>query len=350
MSTTRTIAATAATVALTFTVGTAGVADPVDVLSNAIYICQDATEWYTGELDNTYFGAFDVQDVTIYDAAGCSGSYLQDDGFDDVWAVWLGDTGDPADWEYYGDPTGLTEFIVDRSTAGNGDAIVLGPVESHYGLDVQVEQRFYADGDLVRVLATYTNPTGAPITVHTGTDNGYGSDDAINFVATSSGDTTVATGDSWSVLSDLDETDPVLSNAWQLSGAAWNASSLDVYAWHGTEDNLWTEGELTVPAGDVARLAYFSKVYGYGTTILNQLAPDAPDKAEPMAADGLAAATYIGTNMAEAEATAVLGVSEYESFSGRLTAGLAVGTFVANWGTVRAAAATPVVGAPAYTG
>lgn len=338
MKTVRKFAAATAAVALAVTVAGAAGADPFDILSDPAFICQDATEWFTGELDDTYFGAFDVQDATVYPAPGCDPDLLQGDAFDDLWAIWVGDAEDSA---YYGDPTDLTSYVVDISTAANGDVLVLGPVESLYGLDVQVEQRFYAEGDLVRVLATFTNPSAAAITVWTGTDSGYGSDADIEFIASTSGDTAVTIADSWAVSTDGSASTPVISNAWQLAGAAFNADFLERYDWHGSttvdgdEDNLWTEGHLTVAPGATARLAFFSKVYGY-----QSLAGAEAD---------VSADTFIGLDIAAAEAAAIAGTSEWASFSGRLSAGLPAGTVVLNW-SAAAAPATPVVTRPTFTG
>jgi hypothetical protein len=51
---------------------------------------------------------------------------------------------------------------------------------------------------------------------------------------------------------------------------------------------------------------------------------------------------------ASAVTAAIAGTSEFATFSGRLTAGIPSGTRVLNWGTV--GSATPVIGAPSFTG
>lgn len=337
----RTLAAAAATAALAFTVAAPASAAPVDVLGSSADVCVDRSLWqYGGAVSDSYFGAFTIYEGAVYDAVGCAGEEMQGDAFDDFFGVWIEQGEDNV---YYGDPTDLTEFIVDQTTAADGDVVVTGPVEQHFGLDVRVEHRYYSEGDLARVLVTYANPSAAPITVNTGSDNGYGSDNTIQFLASSSGDAAAPTAaDSWLVTSDGSASDPVISAAWQLPSAAWTADQLAVYNWHGPQDNFWTGGELTVPAGGTVRLAYFVKMYGYETG--TPLPPvEGGEK-------GLQA-TFVGTDIAAAEARAVSGVSEWAAFSGRLVEGIPAGTVVANWGTVGGAApATPVIVAPAFTG
>lgn len=337
----RTLAAATLTCGLALTFATPAAAAPVDVLDVTGDVCLDRSLWqYGSNGDYSYFGAFTIYEGAVYDAAGCEGEEIQGDAFDDFFGVWLEQGEDDA---YYGEPGELTEYIVDQTTAADGDVVVTGPVESHFGLNVQVEHRYYVEGDLARVLATYTNPSAAPITVITGSDNGYGSDEDIEFLGTSSGDAAQMTvDDSWAVTSDASESDPVISAAWQLPSAGWTADELGVYGYHGDVDNFWTGGELTVPAGGTVRLAYFVKMYGYeqGELLDTEAAAD----------KGLQA-TFVGSDIAAAEARALSGVSEWSTFGGRLTEGLATGTVVANWGTVGGAApATPVIVAPAFTG
>lgn len=341
MSRTRILAAAAATAALAVSVVAPATAAPVDVIDANTEVCLDRSLWEAGsDADTSIITAFSIAEGSVYEDPACEGEELQGDAFDALYGVWLeqGEAGG-----YYGDPTELTEYTVDQSTAADGDVVITGPVEEHFGLDVQVEHRYYVEGDLARVLVTYSNPSAAPITVVTGADSGYGSDDDIEFLATSSGDaapTTVA--DSWAVTSDGGQGDPVLSAAWQLPGAQWTADEHELYGEHGEIDNFWTGAELTVPAGGTVRLAYFVKMYGYeqGEVLGTQ----------QVAGKGLQA-TFVGSDVAAAEARAISGVSEWSAFTGRLVEGLAVGTVVANWGTVGGAApATPVVVAPAFTG
>lgn len=346
MSTRRILTTVAAAAAATLALGTTAVAEPVDLVTDSPTVCLDRGMWdvtATGD----YFPAFMIDEGAVWETAGCTGAEIESDAFDGLWAVWLEQNGDGA---YYGDTDGVPTWVADQTTAANGDVVITGPVEQHFGLDVQVELRFYVDGDMARVLATYTNPTAAPITVATGTDSGYGSDDGIRFLATSSGDAAVTTAaDSWAVTDDGGEGDPVLANAWQLPGAAWQASQLDIYGVHGTQDNMTVGGAITVPAGGTVRLAYFTKMYGYAVGQITE-GPGLQGSV-PGDEDKSLQATYVGGDVAAADTQAITDTSEWASFSGRLTAGLADGTVVANWGTVGGAApATPVIAPPAFTG
>lgn len=328
-------AAPAAAIALVLA-GSAAQAAPVDAME-WIYECIDGTEWELGV--DGYFDAFAVDEASVYPDAACEEDSLQSDAFDGLWAIWLASGEEGA---YYGETDTEETYVVDRTVADNGDVVFTGPVETILGLNVQVQIRFYADGDMVRVLASYTNPTAAPIVVETGSDSGYGSDEDIRFVATSSGDaapTTVA--DNWAVTSDTGYGDPVLSNAWQAANAPWRAADLELYADHGDIDNMWTGGVITVAPGATVHLAYFTKLYGYETEV------------PQLEGEDLGAAAIVAADLAAAEAAAVAGTSEFASFSGRLTAGLAGGTVVLNWGTVGGATAppaTPVPGRPSFTG
>lgn len=316
--------------------GSAAQAAPVDLYEDALYECLDGTEWWIAN----YFH-FELSEAEIYAESDCSGDPVNDDAFDSFWQIWIGDE---EDYYYYGDQGDEDgAYVVDRAVAPNGDVVITGPVERIFGLDVRVEVRLYAAGDMARVLVTYTNPTGAPITVWTGTDNNYGSDDETTYAATSSGDAAFPTADDdWAVSSNGgEERDPVLLNAWQGASGSWRASDLG-----GSPGWFWTEGGLTVAPGATVRLAYFTKIFGWGTS---------DDEGEIGWAD-VAPAASMADGLDAAIEAAIAGATELASFSGRLVAGLEPGTVVANWGTVPggtvppAPPATPTPGRPTFTG
>lgn len=204
------------------------------------------------------------------------------------------------------------------------------------GLDVTVQHRYYATGDLVRVLVSITNPGTEPITARTGTDNGAGSDDQIEFLATSSGDAALTVADDWMVTSDGYETDPVLSSVWQGAGGAVRADEIGQYGVDGPVDNFYTGAPITVAPGATAYLAYFTKIYGYQGALEYE--------------EGVGATTFVGADIAAAEAAALAGITEWATLSGRLAVGIPAGASVLNWAPAAADPATPVVARPAFTG
>lgn len=372
MSTRRRIStATAITGALTLAIASVAAATPVDLLEEDYSAVTDTTRWYV-EADR----AFTIIEARISDGVpGADGVQLvNNDAFDGVWAIVFGprDTDADGDFDmsdtpdYYGAISGLPQYIVDVTTTAEGDVVVQGPVESHFGLDVTVQHRYYAAGDLARVLVTYTNPTAAPITITTGTDSNYGSDSSTLVDADSSGNGVVDLPDRWIVTSEdvVLTNDPVITTAWAGPGAGVTPSDI---GWV-LPGYLTTDVELTVAPGTSVSLAYFSLLNGWTSPASPPIQPPLQDEVPAEVVEGaevtaevvevveaaeveVAAAAAIAADQASAVTAAIAGVGEFGSFSGRLTAGIPSGTRVLNWGTVGGAApATPVVGAPRFTG
>lgn len=305
-------------------------ADPVD-LGDDPQIVVGNTVWdlYTDPVTvrtvSIYDGPVDLADPDLED-------HLVNVGQNDMWWSAFLETPD-AEPDYWGN---LNNY--DMTTAANGDVVLTGPVEQIMGLDVTGEFRFYAAGDLVRVMMNYTNPTAAPITVLSGTESyfvGGGAEASIE--ATSSGDTTVTADDRWLVATDGGNGAPVLTMVWEGPAAGLPAQQVEGGVEEGGE--LYTYQTVTVAPGATVHFAYFTQVTGYG------FEPPTPDSLPGLLP------TVIVADPDAAVASAVATTTEFGTFAGRLTEGLATGTVVLNWGTVGGAApATPVVVAPAFTG
>lgn len=329
-----------AAVALAITVGIAAPAgaDPIDLADGPVFV-----------VGNTVWDLYDeapvtVRNVWVYDegtdpTAPDAEDHLVNYGSNDMW--WSAFLGEP-DTTYYGQ-----SLVWDVADQANGDIVVTGPVEQIMDLDVVGQFRFYADGDLVRMLVSYTNPTDEAITVVTGTSSYFAGGEDSAIAATSSGDDGVTVADRWLVAHDGGEGAPVLTMVWQGPSAGVPAEDVEV-----TVDGaqaLATNQEVTVEPGETVRFAYFTAVTAYDVE-----APPVGPTAAPVAPGSGLAETIVTDDLAAAVTAASDAASEFATFSGRLVAGLPVGTEVLNWGTVAAAPpatpATPVVTAPAFTG
>lgn len=327
-----TVALTAAAVLVAAISGLAA-ADPVD-LDDDPQIVVGNTVWdlYTDPVTvNTvaiFDGPVDLADPDLED-------HLVNLGHNDMWRSAFLETDVVADPYYWGN---LNNY--DMTTAANGDVVLTGPVEQIMGLDVTGEFRFYAAGDLVRVMMNYTNPTAAPITVLSGTESYFVGNAEASIEATSSGDTTVTADDRWLVATDGGNGAPVLTMAWEGPAAGLPAQQVEGGVEGGAE--LYTYQTVTVAPGATVHFAYFTQVTGYGSE------PPMPDSLPGLLP------TVIVADPDAAVASAVATTTEFGTFAGRLVAGLAPGTVVLNWGTVAAATpaapATPVAGRPTFTG
>lgn len=325
------VALTAAAVLVAAISGLAA-ADPVDleddpqiVVGNTVWDLH--TDPVTVSTVAIYDGPVDLADPDLAD-------HLVNFGQNDMWWSAFLETPDAAP-DYWGN---LNNY--DMTTAANGDVVLTGPVEEIMGLDVTGEFRFYAAGDLVRVMMNYTNPTAAPITVLSGTESYFVGDAEASIAATSSGDTTVTADDRWLVATDGGNGAPVLTMVWEGPAADLPAQRVEGGVEEGGE--LYTYQTVTVAPGATVHFAYFTQVTGYG------LEPPMPDSLPGLLP------TVIVADPDAAVASAVATTTEFGTFAGRLVAGLAPGTVVLNWGTVAAATpaapATPVVTRPTFTG
>ena len=325
---------------------------PVDIGDDAYEIIKDNTLWTTTSWDDS----FAINDAAIFpgpvDPADPWGqSAVNYDAFDGALAIFV-QADEDAMQHFYGTRQG-SSYVVDITT--NGDTLVQAPVESMLGLDVSVEQRFYAAGDMARVLATYTNPSDAPITVVTGAFTNYGSDSNTILEADSSGDGNVTADDTWIVTGDGGWSDPVVTKAWATAGAAlqpgFAALNQPFFESAGYSAAAFA---LTVEPGETAHLAYFVKIHGW---LDDQVSPTSTPTAVGEGAE-IAPAAAIGDSYAAAALAAAADAAEFDAFDGRLVAGLDAGTAVLNWGTVAGATdpadpadpADPVVADPTFTG
>ena len=142
--------------------------------------------------------------------------------------------------------------------------VVTSPIVVMSGLNARVQYKFMTGSQVVRVLATFDNPTAGSITVPIQMDTNYGSDGSTQVQATSSGDLIVGSSDTWFVTSEgTPSTDPVMTTAWGSAGAALAASSVTP----STFDCAGTQGvsvvhSLTIPAGQSRALMYFGGLGG----------------------------------------------------------------------------------------
>ncbi len=335
------LAAPAAALALVVASAATAGAEPIDIAADDPAFVVGNTVW------DLYASAPPtIQNVWIYEegidpTADDAGDHLVNFGYHDLWwSTFVGGT-----TEQWGMLDG--SMVFDMTETAEGDIVLLGATERLDGLDVTVEYRFYADGDLVRSLATYTNPGDEPVTVSTGTWSGFGDGDEATIAATSSGDTAVTPADRWLISHNGGQGEPVLTMVWQGPGADVSPDDTTAgTAGEGFAFSLTTLQEITLAPGETLRLAYFTQVTAY------EVASEPEPTPSPTASPGLGE-TPVLSDIDAAVTTATTATSEFGAFSGRLTAGLAAGTEVANWGTVSAPVAppaTPGQGDPAYTG
>lgn len=338
MNTRRLLGAFGATAVLTVALSSGAAAEPVDLGDGSAAIPAANVVWEVGNWGGDY-GYSTTEASTFAADVDPADPWLvepvNEDALDGMFSV-------AVDGVFYGsaacDGEGSCDYTVDVSPAG-GDTVVTAPTEVMSALQVGVQQRFYAVGDIARTLVTLTNPTAAPVTVDVDVLSDYGSDWDTTVEADSTGDETVTTADRWFVTGG--DSDPVVTTVWAGPTAPLDpvdAMLGDVRYDYGDESIV--SYELTVAPGATVHLAYFVGVRGW----------DSP----PMERAGdLQATVPIAADYAAAVAASTSAAAEFATFGGRLTAGLPAGTSVLNWGTVAAAPAapaTPVVTAPAFTG
>ena len=338
MTTRRLLVTLSATAVLTVALGSAAVADPVDLSDGSAAIPVANVVWEIGNWGGDY-GYSTTEASTFAADVDPADPWLvdpvNDDAVDGVFTV-------AVDGAFYGsaacDGEGACDYTVDVSPAG-GDTVVTAPTEVMSTLQVGVQQRFYAVGDIARTLVTFTNPTAAPVTVDVDVLSDYGSDWDTTVEADSTGDENVTTADRWFVTGG--DSDPVVTTVW--AGPAPTLTPVDAMLGdvrYDYGDESIVSYELTVAPGATVHLAYFVGVRGWN--------------AAPMEPSGLQGTVPIAADYAAAVMASTTATAEFATFGGRLTAGLPVGASVLNWGTVSAAPAadpaTPVVTAPAFTG
>ena len=168
-----------------------------------------------------------------------------------------------------------TVFQVPSSIVDLTGTVVTAPVAAMSGLNTRVQYKFMTGSQVVRVLATFDNPTAGSMTVPVQMDTNFGSDGSTQVQATSSGDLIVGSADTWFVTSEgTPSSDPVMTTAWGSVGAASAPSSVtpSTFSCAGTE-GISVVHSLTVPAGQSRSLMYFGGLGGI----------TAPDNAIPSA-------------------------------------------------------------------
>lgn len=351
MNRTRTITAATAAAGLLVAVAGTATAAPVDIGNDEYEIVKDNTIWETASWAGD---GFVIAEATIFaDPVDPDDPWaefdLNGDAFDGALAIFVQED-ESATQLFYGEPQEDDSYVVDITA--NGDTLVTAQAEEMLGLDVSAEQRFYAAGDMARVLATFTNPSDAPITVITGAFTNYGSDSDTVLEADSSGDGNVTADDNWIVTGDDGWYDPIVTKAWAAPGAAlapgFAALNEPYFQYAGFSA---VASELTVEPGETVHLAYFVKIHGW---LEDQVNPTSSATAVGGAED-IAPAAAIEDSYAAAALAAAADAAEFDTFDGRLVSGLAAGTTVLNWGTVAGATdpadpADPVVADPTFTG
>lgn len=338
----RILSAAAATAAVSLALATSAIAAPVDIAEDSYEAPVANTIWESNSWDDYDFtiGGATIFADTVDPTDPWAGDQVNGDAFDGFFGVRVGD-------EAYGLPTcdGDPEpcsYVVDVTTSG-GDVIVQGPPQTMSGLQVAVQHRYYANGDLARALVSYTNPGATAVAVGTGVFSDYGSDTETVLEADFTDDAAVTAADRWIVTGDAGNYYPVVSTVgWGPQASLPPAEEL---LGDGTNDysfgESWAGFNVTVQPGQTVYLAFFTGIYGWDDSFgEGVVAPDGE-----LAADAVVADSY-----ANAVAAATAAATEFTTFSGRLVAGIPAGAPVLNWGTVPAAAAIPVVTQPAFTG
>lgn len=194
--------------------------------------------------------------------------------------------------------------------AGTGDVIVTCDAqEITPGIFVTPNYRLYSTGDLARLFYTIENRTGADIT--TSDFYLYDNYDYYGQYLSSSGGTTenLSAGDTWVIVTDPTSQTTVAGSVWAQTGNTATTSSGDI----SSEETFHDFVSTTFAAGSTTYVADFVTIH---------LPADPFD--DPAIQAAFTAAT---------DATV-----EFDTFSGRLIAGLPEGITVVNWGPTPAAA------------
>lgn len=140
-----------------------------------------------------------------------------------------------------------------------GDRQVLFPVTSMQGLDVQRSVYVPADGNYARWFNSFTNPTGAAITVAVGTSNNLGSDSNTEITGSSSGDLASQVGDTWLTsfqkYSGTTSSDVRLGHVIQGAGAAVAPTIINFV--NGNDNPYWA-WDITVQPGETVSIMNFA--------------------------------------------------------------------------------------------
>ena len=210
-----------------------------------------------------------------------------------------------------GNDVSCDEGTADVETdAGTGDTVITCLEEELIpGLFTTVNYRLYAAGDLARLFYTIENRTGADIT--TSDFYLYDNYDYYGQYLSSSGGTTenLSAGDTWVIVTDPTSQTTVAGSVWAQTGNTATTSSGDI----SSEETFHDFVSTTFAAGSTTYVADFVTIH---------LPADPYD--DPAIQAAFTAATDASV--------------EFDTFSGRLIAGLPDGITVLNWGPTAAAA------------
>jgi hypothetical protein len=174
------------------------------------------TRWT--EIVTTSGETIGVSEASLTNAAG---TLDRGDAFDGALEVYIYPASDTAS-SIYDTPYVDTATVVNNSP--NGGTVSGTASTSVAGQDIGVDWSLVFASDAARVNGTFivTNNSSAPFTGFVGIFTDFGSDDSTVIEATSSGDTTVATGDTWVVTSEgsgeSSGDDPVILSASTSAG------------------------------------------------------------------------------------------------------------------------------------
>lgn len=223
---------------------------PFDVVAGP-----NATTWSLGNNAGTGGGPFAG---TCFNGPGVAaleaGTATTEDAYDTGYSLWVDGT------------------IFAIGTADlTGTTVTAGPV-SMSGLEVTRQLYFSPSRQVMRVLDSFQNATGAPIDVVVAVPVNFGSDAHTVIEATSSGDLVFTVADRWLITSDGQSADPVNTTVLYGPGApALTPASVTETVFECSEPNGagWTFN-LSVPAGATRRLMAYAgleDMLGTGNTV-----------------------------------------------------------------------------------
>jgi hypothetical protein len=209
----------------------------------------------------------DGNSFAIDDGAGGDSTGAGDDAFDGAWNI----TVDAANFAPGDGPDSAT--LLSSVNAGT-ITTVTQPLS---GLDVSAVVTAFQSSPTLRLILSFANPTGADIMSTITTDTNFGSDSDTVIEATSSGDLLFDTTDRWVVSSDgTSMSDPVNGSIFYGPGSP--AATPTTATLVPPSDNVDTEFDITVPAGQTRYLMFFSQMSGSPTTgTMNAMTFDSND-------------------------------------------------------------------------
>jgi hypothetical protein len=153
-----------------------------------------------------------------------------------------------------------------------GNTVTAGPLLLS-GLSTEVRYEFFSSQPVVRALFSFHNPTGSTIDATVIIGGEYGSDDSATVEATEDGDTTIEPIDGWYVTSDENDdddcslagADPTITVARFDTAAPLLPTTANVPG-SGANDYFREEFDISVPAGETVRIAFFVEVNQFIST------------------------------------------------------------------------------------